>query len=184
MDPSDLTPGDGDNALTAFTHAIEHDNAFDDAVDFLQGYADIVVGDPTVRSLLRGDSWFGHHLHPTLTDFPLGAWMSASLLDLLGPDGSEDAARRLVGLGVVGAVPTALSGLADWTALAKRTDKRTGVVHAVGNAAALAAYSCSWLARRRDHHRLGVALALVGAGLSGGAGYLGGHLAEHGTFAD
>jgi hypothetical protein len=29
-----------------------------------------------------------------------------------------------------------------------------------------------------------VALGVLGAGLSGGAGYLGGHLAEHGTFED
>jgi hypothetical protein len=185
MDPTEMHSSTADdNALVAFPHAIEQDSSFDDAVDFVRGYAGFVLGNPAVRSALRASGWFGHHLHPTLTDVPLGAWMSASLLDLIGPEGSEDAARRLVGLGVLGALPTALTGLADWTALSKQTDRRTGVVHAAGNAAALTAYSCSWLARRRGRHRIGVALALIGAGLSGGAGYLGGHLAEHGTFEE
>ncbi|WP_017936397.1 DUF2231 domain-containing protein [Nocardioides sp. Iso805N] len=171
------------NPLVDLTHALEQDGAFDDAVDILSRYAEILTERPGLQSLLRGD-WFGHHLHPTLTDFPLGAWMSASLLDLIGPEGSEEAAARLVGLGVLGALPTALSGLADWQSLAERRDRRVGVVHAAGNAAALAAYSCSWIARRRGRHRLGAALGLLGAGLSGGAGYLGGHLAEHGTFEE
>jgi hypothetical protein len=35
------------------------------------------------RGLLAG-TWLGHSLHPLLTDFPLGCWSSASLLDLLG----------------------------------------------------------------------------------------------------
>ncbi|WGL50721.1 hypothetical protein P5P86_12180 [Nocardioides sp. BP30] len=167
--------------LIDLARTLEEDTAFDDAVDLVGRYAEVLAGRPGLLGALRGD-WFGHHLHPTLTDFPLGAWMSATLLDLVGPEGSEEAATRLVGLGVLGALPTALSGLADWHALAERRDRRVGVVHAAGNAAALAAYSCSWIARRRGRHRLGAALGLIGAGLSGGAGYLGGHLAEHGTF--
>lgn len=172
------------NPLVGFIHALEQDSALDGAVGTLAEYAEVLADRPRLLQVLRGDSWLGHSLHPPLTDLPLGAWMSASILDLLGPEGSEDAARRLIGLGLLGAVPTALAGLADWRSLSSQSDRRTGVVHAAGNTAALAAYTCSWMARRRGRNRLGVALALLGAGLSGGAGYLGGHLLENGTFAD
>lgn len=173
-----------ENPLIELTRAVEGDSALDGAVSALAEYADVIAGQPALYDALRGVKWLGHSLHPTLTDFPLGAWMSASLLDLIGPEGSEDAARRLIGLGVLGTLPTAIAGLADWRALAEQSDRRTGVVHAGGNAAALAAYTCSWVARRRGKHRLGAALGLVGVGLAAGAGYLGGHLAENGTFAD
>ena len=169
------------NPLVATTHAIEHDSALDAGVDLLAEISGAVNARPLVRQILTG-AWLGHSLHPMATDLPLGAWMSASMLDLLGPEGSEDAATRLVGIGVLGALPAALSGIADWGSLSKVTDRRVGVVHAAGNSAALVAYTGSWLARRGGKHRLGVLLGLAGAALSGGAGYLGGHLVEHGTF--
>ena len=173
-----------ENPLLELTHVLEGDSALDGAVSALAEYAEVIADRPALYNALRGVGWLGHSLHPTLTDFPLGAWMSASLLDLIGPEGSEDAARRLTGLGVLGALPTAFAGLADWRALGEQSDRRTGVVHAGGNAGALAAYTASWVARRRGKHRLGAALGLLGAGLAAGAGYLGGHLAENGTFAD
>lgn len=173
-----------ENPLIELTRVIEGDSALDGVVSALAEGADVIVDRPGLYDALRGVKWLGHSLHPTLTDFPLGAWMSASLLDLIGPEGSEDAARRLVGLGVLGALPTAVAGLADWGALIEQADRRTGIVHAGGNAAALAAYTCSWVARRRGKRKLGVTLGLVGVGLAAGAGYLGGHLAENGTFAD
>ncbi len=169
------------NPLVAVTHALEQDSALDAGVDLLAAAGRAVTDRPVVHEILTG-AWLGHSLHPPLTDLPLGAWMSASMLDLLGPEGSEDAATRLVGIGLLGALPTALSGLADWRSLSKQTDRRVGVVHAVGNSAALAAYTGSWVARRKGKHRLGVLLGLAGAALSGGAGYLGGHLVAHGTF--
>lgn len=169
------------NPLVATAHAIEHDSALDAGVDLLAEISGALTARPLVRTILSG-AWLGHSLHPAMTDLPLGAWMSASMLDLLGPEGSEDAAARLVGIGVLGALPTALSGLSDWGALSKVSDRRVGVVHAAGNSAALAAYAGSWVARRSGRHRLGVALGLAGAALSGGAGYLGGHLVQYGSF--
>ena len=125
---TDLHPqhlGHTDNPLVGFTHALEQDSALDGAVGTLAGYAEVLADRPTLLQVLRGSSWLGHSLHPPMTDLPLGAWMSASILDLLGPEGSEDAARRLVGLGILGAVPTALAGLADWRSLAEQSDRRT-----------------------------------------------------------
>ena len=57
-------------------------------------------------------------------------------------------------------------------------DQRVGLVHAVTNGVAAGVYGASWLARRRGAHGRGVALALVGATVSGLGAYLGGHLVE------
>ncbi|MDQ3631667.1 MAG: (2Fe-2S)-binding protein, partial [Actinomycetota bacterium] len=88
-------------------------------------------------------SWLGHALHPLLTDVPIGAWTSATLLDALGRDDDRPAAKRLVAVGIASAVPTAVSGMSDWsdTTLSDPAARRVGAVHAVANVAALAFYS-------------------------------------------
>jgi uncharacterized membrane protein len=130
-------------------------------------------------SVLRG-SWLGQPLHPTLTDIPLGMWTAASVLDLasvLGDLDSRPAAQRLVGVGLLSAVPTALTGWADWTGIAP-AQQRVGVVHAGLNVTAVGLYAGSWAARRRGRHGTGAALALGGAAISTVARYLGTHLAS------
>jgi uncharacterized membrane protein len=127
--------------------------------------------------VLRG-RWLGHALHPLLTDFPLGCWLSAGLLDLFGGRGSRPAARRLVGLGLVFSVPAAAAGLADWSA-ARTHDprvRRVGVVHAAGNLAVAGLYWRSWRCRHRGQHLRGISWALLGGGLALGTGWLGGHM--------
>src|ERR1700742_1574941 len=52
----------------------------------------------------------GHPLHPALVALPVGSWSAAAYLDLFGGKRHRRAARRLIGLGNVAAVPTALSG--------------------------------------------------------------------------
>src|SRR5437764_309899 len=63
---------------------------------------------------LRG-TWLGHPLHPVLTDVPIGFWTAAFVFDIVPFRGSGKAARTMVGLGTLTALPTALSGLADWS---------------------------------------------------------------------
>ena len=133
------------------------------------------VGRGTRGSLLRGD-WLGHALHPLLTDFPLGCWISAGLLDLSGSKALRPAARRLVGLGVAFAVPTALTGVADYAVIDSRKSKRVGAVHWLGNSGVLVLYALSWRARRKGHHGRGVTLAMAGGTGAWVTGYLGGHL--------
>ena len=87
-----------------------------------------------VRGFIRGDTT-GVPLHTILTDVPFGAWWMAIFLDLFNDDGSRPATKRLVALGVASAVPTALSGWAQWTTKV-RPIKRVGIVHAASNAAA------------------------------------------------
>lgn len=129
--------------------------------------------DQRIKDALHG-VWLGHPLHPALSDLPIGAWTSASLLDVTGTN--PRTATALVGVGVMAAVPTAAAGLADWSEL--HTDQqRVGVVHATANSVALVLYSASLVNRLRGHRGRGRLLGLLGyAAASAGAG-LGGHLA-------
>jgi nitrite reductase/ring-hydroxylating ferredoxin subunit/uncharacterized membrane protein len=118
----------------------------------------------------------GHPLHPALVAVPIGSWIAAASFDLAGGRGLRRAARRLVGLGVLAALPAAAAGVSDWLDTTDE-ERRVGAVHALLNSTALSVYGVSWLARRRGHHAVGVATALVGATTLGVAGWLGGHLA-------
>ncbi len=133
------------------------------------------AGGPTpVKNSLSG-TWLGHPLHPMLTDVPIGAWIAAAALDIAGSPSSDNAAKGLVGLGVLAAAPTALSGWSDWSDT-YGPEQRVGVVHALGNLAAVVLQSASYLLRRRGRHRQGILLSMAGLGAMGGAAYLGGHL--------
>lgn len=135
-------------------------------------------GPGTLKDLISG-TWMGHALHPLLTDVVIGSWTSATLLDLLGGSGSDQAAERLLAIGIAAYPPTALTGLSDWADSEPVDDevRRVGLVHAVLNSAALGLYVASLSSRRRGRRRRGVVLALAGAGVLGAAGHLGGHLA-------
>ena len=130
-----------------------------------------------VKDTISG-TWLGHPLHPLLTDVPIGSWTSATLLDLVGGEQSHSAAERLIGIGILAAVPTALTGANDWadTTPADDTVRRIGAVHALANVAALMLYGGSLAARRRGRRGRGVLLGLAGLGAVGVGGHLGGHL--------
>lgn len=132
------------------------------------------LGPGPVKDLLSG-TWLGHPLHPVLTDVTIGAWTSAGMLDVVGGERSSDAARRLIGLGVLSAGPTALAGWSDW-ADTEGEERRAGVAHALGNTAAIAAFGLSWVARRAGRRGLGIALSTVGTGIASATAYIGGHL--------
>src|SRR6516165_6280983 len=72
------------------------------------GVARLLPNGP-VKDALSG-TWLGHPAHPMLTDLPIGFWTSAFVLDLLGGKKSRGAAQRLVGLGVLSAIPAAATG--------------------------------------------------------------------------
>ncbi len=128
----------------------------------------------TAKDVLSG-TWLGHPLHPLLTDIPIGAWTSALVLDLLGGDAGEKAADQLVGLGAVAALPTAVSGLSDWSDMLG-AERRIGFVHALGNVAAVTLHGLSYLSRRRGQRSRGLALSLLGFSAVTAGVYLGGHL--------
>jgi nitrite reductase/ring-hydroxylating ferredoxin subunit/uncharacterized membrane protein len=160
-------------SIEAATGAVEQATWLDPAVTATKKVVDASLGSPAVRDLLHGVP-FGHPLHPALIVLPLGSWISASVLDFL--PGGRDAARTLVGLGVVTTLPTAAAGLADWTDLHPQ-QQRTGLVHAAANTVALGLQYASWKARRRGRQARGVAYSLAALSIGGLAAYLGGHLA-------
>jgi nitrite reductase/ring-hydroxylating ferredoxin subunit/uncharacterized membrane protein len=123
-----------------------------------------------VRDLLHG-VWLGHPLHPAMVHAPVGAWLSAAILDAV--PGQRRAATTLLATGTVAAVPTAMAGWNDWASLEK-DQRRTGLVHALANATALALFAGSLVARARG--RDGRALSYTALGFAGAGAYLGGHL--------
>jgi nitrite reductase/ring-hydroxylating ferredoxin subunit len=149
-----------------------------DAIDRVAGpvrrRVTAVLPSGPVKDVLHG-VWLGHPLHPVLTDLPIGFWTSAVVLDLVGGSRARRAADTLVGIGVAAALPTAATGLADWSDL-DEPERRAGIVHAATNVAATALYGLSFLARRRGHRAGGVALGLAGAAAATAGGFLGGHL--------
>jgi nitrite reductase/ring-hydroxylating ferredoxin subunit/uncharacterized membrane protein len=156
---------------------LERSPRIDPLVTALESFWGRVMPKGKARDALHG-TWLGHPLHPVLTDVPIGAWTSALALDLIGGDRTKDAAQALVGVGLAAAVPTAVSGATDWTALGDfDKPKRVGAVHAVANGTATLLYAASWLARRRGSHATGRTLGAAGAAMLGIGGYLGGHLA-------
>ena len=95
--------------LDAAVESIERAKSLDPAVKATKKVVDAGLPNPEVRDALHG-VWLGHPLHPALILLPMGSWISASVLDFL--PGRRDAARTLVGLGVLTVAPTALAGWA------------------------------------------------------------------------
>ena len=156
---------------------LERSAKIDPLVAALEAFWGRVLPKGRTRDALHG-TWLGHPLHPVLTDVPIGAWSSALLLDLAGGERAQRASQTLVGAGLAAALPTAVSGAADWTALGDtKRPKRVGAVHAVSNGTATLFYAASWMARRKGNHGKGRALAFAGAAFLQAGGYLGGHLA-------
>lgn len=128
-----------------------------------------------VKDLLSG-TWLGHPLHPTLTDVVVGAWTSSFFLDLMPGRKTRKASDRLVDLGILVALPTAITGLADWTDTIN-SRRRVGLVHAITNVTAIYLYLNSSWARKRHQRARGFLLSTAGFGVVSLGAYLGGHLA-------
>lgn len=132
----------------------------------------------TLADLLHG-KWLGHPLHPVLTDITLGAWFSGVVLDIAGlitrRHRMSEAADTLIKLGTVSAVPTALAGMTDYSAI-KQDAVEYGAAHALLNSTALGLFALSIRARRNRERDTGVALALGGLGISMLSAWLGGEM--------
>jgi nitrite reductase/ring-hydroxylating ferredoxin subunit/uncharacterized membrane protein len=123
-----------------------------------------------IRGALSGSS-LGHPLHPLLTDLPIGCWTGALVLDLTRS--GDKASRRLIGAGIMCALPTALAGLSDWMDT-EDAEMRVGLMHLAGNVAGLSFMSVSWL--RRQQGGRGLVMSAIGMTAIALSGWLGGHL--------
>jgi nitrite reductase/ring-hydroxylating ferredoxin subunit/uncharacterized membrane protein len=169
---------------------------------YLDGPVQVVSG--AISRVLPPGTWlddvlhgvpFGQPAHPALVRLPLGCWMSSVLLDFL-PAGTRHlpAARRFPGMdrlppmdrvpaasallaaGLAASVPSAATGLADWSAL-HRHQQRVGLVHAVAQGSATALFGASLLARIGGRPKSGKVLSIAGLTAATAGAYLGGHLA-------
>ncbi len=141
----------------------------------------VLNGGPPARKLadLLHGTWLGHPLHAVLTDVTVGAFSLGTLFDLLGEmtgdDGMRQAADLTTAAGVLSAVPTALSGLADFSTVPKPA-AATAALHGSLNSVALGLYLVSLKERSAGHRRAAVAVSLSAFALSGLTAWLGGHL--------
>ncbi|MEN9933880.1 MAG: hypothetical protein RLZZ387_459 [Chloroflexota bacterium] len=137
-------------------------------------------GEPTraLADVLHG-VWLGHSLHAAMVTLPIGAWTSAAAFDayaaVSGAREAEWAADRLLTLGVVAAIPTAMAGLTDYSAI-KKDAAALGMAHALLNSTALSLFLGSLWARAARNRGLGVLLSTAGLAAVTVSGVLGGDL--------
>ncbi|PCN46770.1 hypothetical protein Csp2054_15470 [Curtobacterium sp. 'Ferrero'] len=162
-------------AIRRLTDAVELAGVLDKAVDIDRSVVRALARPRVVRQLLHGVP-FGHPLHPLMVQVPLGAWISAAVLDLVGGKGNAKAAKTLVGVGLVSSGGATAAGYVDWSEL-DREQLRTGWVHQAVNWVGITLYGLSWAQRRRGNHGTGKLLGFAGLAVVGVGGYLGGHLA-------
>jgi len=127
-----------------------------------------------LRNALYG-TWLEHPLHPAITDVPIGCWTATAAFDLIGEERAADVSLRL---GVLGALGSAVTGLAQWYDLQEMEEpRRLGTLHATLNVAALGLYAGSWVLRDRDQRGAGIATAMTGYAIASASAWIGGDLA-------
>jgi nitrite reductase/ring-hydroxylating ferredoxin subunit/uncharacterized membrane protein len=149
----------------------------DTVAKFLQKAGDPIAGQHAPRSLKDAlvGTWLGHPLHPAVVVAPLGLWTASLILDATGNDAAAD---LTLGLGLVGAVGAAATGVAQWQDAAyDQRPRRLGALHAGLNSAATILYAGSLLARKQGSRGTGQTLALAGYSLATFSAWLGGDLA-------
>lgn len=124
------------------------------------------------RDVLHGVP-IGHPVHPLAVQVPIGAWVSAGVLDAV--PGGEKAAGLLIGVGTASVLPAALAGFTDWSQLHPQ-QQRVGLVHAAANVTATSLYLASLVQRARGSQGSGKVLAYLGLATVSAGGFLGGHL--------
>jgi nitrite reductase/ring-hydroxylating ferredoxin subunit/uncharacterized membrane protein len=138
----------------------------------------LLASRPWLHDALDG-TWLGTPLHPALTDVPVGAWTAAFGLDgvsaLGGSRAVANAADWALAVGIVGALPAAVTGTSDWRDLTGE-ERRIANVHALLNVAGLTLHVASLIQRTRGRRNAGRALSAAGLAFSGTAAHLGGEL--------
>jgi nitrite reductase/ring-hydroxylating ferredoxin subunit/uncharacterized membrane protein len=141
-------------------------------------FANAGAAGQTMKDALHG-VWLGHPLHPVLTDVPIGAWTTALALDARAAASGDEAYGRAadfaLGIGLVGAVGAAVTGLNDWSETEGRS-RRVGLLHGLLNLTATACVATSYVLRRNGSRVAGRGTALAGYGIAVAAAYLGGEL--------
>ncbi|HLX56931.1 MAG TPA: DUF2231 domain-containing protein, partial [Ktedonobacteraceae bacterium] len=133
------------------------------------------------RSLLNG-TWFGHPLHPVITDIPITAWLITAVFDIIWLISHTTWAAYggfvTVIVGLLGALGAFATGLTDWSDT-YGPERSIGFNHLLFNTGALILYLISFILRLIAGPGDGIAAAVLGfVGLLSVtyAGYLGGEM--------
>ncbi len=158
-------PGLADNGAKV-AHAIH--NAVISSGDHVRKAVDILHG-----------TWLGHPLHPVLTDIPIGAWTVAMMCDLVaaqrGSGETEKMADALIAIGAVAAVPTAIAGVADYSAI-DESAMAMAALHGLLNSTGLVLNLLSIRDRAAGKRSRGVLLSTVAFGVVNLSGWIGGEM--------
>jgi nitrite reductase/ring-hydroxylating ferredoxin subunit/uncharacterized membrane protein len=134
-----------------------------------------VVKPGRLKDVLAG-TWMAHPAHPMLTDVTIGAWSGAAVLDLLGGEKGRPGADLLVGVGILSAIPTAVTGLSELTDTVESDDRSIATAHALTNVGGLVLWCMSFAARKGGRRRTATTLGMAATAAMTAAGFLGGHL--------
>ena len=130
----------------------------------------------------------GKPSHPPLTDVSIGAYTAGVAMLVAGALGVEEepmahGALLALSVGLLLAVPTALTGLLDWLDLPPRTPARSAAtIHLVAMVAATVLFALTWLAQRPGYlgdevRTLAVVFGLLAEAALATGGFIGGTLA-------
>lgn len=154
--------------------------------DWLQDAIKVVIGSNRkpprrLKSLLNG-TWFGHPLHPVITDVPIAAWLLTAVFDIIWLIAHTTWAAYggfvAVIVGLLGALGAIATGLTDWSDT-YGGERHIGFNHLLFNAGATTLYLVSFILRGLSGPGDGIAAAILGfVGLACViyAGYLGGEM--------
>lgn len=130
-----------------------------------------VLGRWSTLDLVQGRP-LGHPSHPLFIHFPAGLLPAAFFLDLASQVWPDRALGRVagfnLGLGLAGAVPAALTGLADYLGMVGGSRKKqVATRHLIAQLTAVGAFGLSlrWRIRRPGRRTPRPALILAGVGL-------------------
>lgn len=136
-----------------------------------------------LMEFLQG-KWLGHPLHPALVHVPVGGWVVAFALDMVGWFGgggelAERVAFWCVAVGLAGAVLAVAPGVADWSLIKKEKPAwKLGLYHLAANLIAALVWAVNLGLRSSARDEPGVAASVVvtsavGTVLVFGGAYLG-----------
>lgn len=134
--------------------------------------------------ILQG-KWLGHPLHPAIVHIPVGAWLAALLIDVVehsrqdsGP--AAHLALACVTIGLIGALLSVPTGVADWTSIKKEKPAwKLGLYHMALNLLAAVVWAANlglrWkaLGTKEPVSAAVLATSAAGAALVAVSGYIG-----------
>jgi len=174
-------PQGGQSSVTVAMEALEENPTLGRISGAVAPTLDQILGAGAVGDALRGKP-IGHALHPLFVQLPIGALVSAIVLDVVQGPRAARQSSLLMGLACLSVVPAVASGLAEWVKADDRT-QRVGIAHAACNVVGATAAAASWASRRGRWSVAGAVLSGIAGTAIGIGGLLGGHLSLVRKFA-